>query len=224
MKKTLMTALILAPLVASAALSTDQQKGSYALGYRLGHALQQQGQKIDVNNFEQGFSDGVTNKKPVLSGAEQKAALMVFQKNAMKTFEKKFKGEAAKNKQAGKRFLAANKSKPGVKILGNGLQYKVVTAGTGPKPKMGATVTVNYEGKLISGKVFDSSYKRGKPTTFSLKSVIRAWQQAVPMMKQGGTWILYVPAKLAYGPQGVPGMIGPNSTLIFKVNLIKASK
>lgn len=211
-------------MIASAALSNDQQKGSYALGYQLGSALHKQKQSVDVKSFESGFEAGVTGAKPQLSEKEQKAALMLMQKQAMKSFEKKFKKESAKNLQAAKRFLAENKSKPGVKTLSNGLQYKVLTAGTGPQPKIGGTVTVNYQGQLIDGKVFDSSFKRGKPVTFNLKAVIKAWQQILPMMKQGAVWMVYVPPKLAYGEQGVPGLIGPNSALIFKVQLLKASK
>ena len=127
---------------------------------------------------------------------------------------------AEKNKQAGETFLAENAKKEGVITLSNGMQYKVLTAGTGAKPLLSDTVTVNYEGKLINGQVFDSSYQRGQSISFPLSGVIEGWQQGLQLMKTGATWELYIPSDLAYGSRGAPGAIGPNETLIFKVNLI----
>lgn len=127
-------------------------------------------------------------------------------------------------KAAGEAFLAANKSKPGVITLPDGLQYKVIKAGTGTQPTDNDIVTVQYEGKLINGKVFDSSYKRGEATTFPVNGVIAGWVEALKLMKEGSTWELYIPPTLAYGPDGVPPTIGPNETLIFKVELLKVKK
>lgn len=117
-------------------------------------------------------------------------------------------------------FLKANSAQPGVVTLPNGLQYKILEAGTGPKPQPTSNVTVDYEGKLITGQVFDSSYARGKPISFALSQVIPGWQQGVAMMPMGSTWMLYIPADLAYGAAGIPGVIPPNSALVFKVHLI----
>lgn len=117
-------------------------------------------------------------------------------------------------------FLVTNKSKPGVVTLPSGLQYKIITAGTGVKPKLSDTVTVNYAGTLINGKEFDSSYKRGEPATFPVSGVIPGWTEALQLMPVGSTWELYIPANLAYGAYGVPPSIGPNQTLIFKVELL----
>ena len=128
------------------------------------------------------------------------------------------------NKQTGDAFLEANKAKPGVVTLPDGLQYKVIKAGTGAQPTDNDVVTVQYEGKLINGTVFDSSYKRGEPTTFPVNGVISGWVEALKLMKEGSTWELYIPPSLAYGPQGVPPTIGPNETLIFKVELLKVKK
>lgn len=125
-----------------------------------------------------------------------------------------------KNKAEGEAFLAANKEKPGVVVLPDGLQYKVITAGQGDKPTVKDTVTVDYSGKLINGKEFDSSYKRGEPATFQLAGVIPGWTEALQLMKVGSTWELYIPAELAYGEFGAPPSIGPNETLIFKVTLV----
>ncbi len=118
-------------------------------------------------------------------------------------------------------FMQQNGKRKGVVTLPSGLQYQVIKNGSGNLPSPNATYTVNYEGSLVNGKVFDSSYKRGEPLTFQLDNVIQGWQQALPMMRQGAEWMLYIPANLAYGDQGV-GSIPPNSPLIFKVDLISA--
>jgi FKBP-type peptidyl-prolyl cis-trans isomerase len=122
----------------------------------------------------------------------------------------------------GKAFLAENAKQPGVTTLADGLQYKIVTAGTGPKPTKDQTVKVNYEGTLIDGTVFDSSYKRGQPIEFGVTQVIPGWTEVLQLMPVGSTWMVYIPSELAYGPRGAGGAIGPNETLIFKVELIAA--
>ena len=127
---------------------------------------------------------------------------------------------ADENVKTGAAFLAANKSKPGVTTLPSGLQYKVLTAGTGPKPTASDTVTVNYRGTLISGKEFDSSYKRGQPATFPVGGVIKGWTEALQLMPVGSKWQLFIPADLAYGDRGAGGDIGPGETLIFEVELL----
>ncbi|OGT36489.1 MAG: hypothetical protein A3F11_11930 [Gammaproteobacteria bacterium RIFCSPHIGHO2_12_FULL_37_14] len=128
------------------------------------------------------------------------------------------------NKIEEEKFLEANKVKPGVITLDNGLQYKELIAGNGPTPTSGDTVTVNYAGTLVNGTEFDSSYKRGEPATFPVSGVIAGWTEALKLMKVGSTWELYIPAKLAYGTRGVPSVIGPNQMLIFKVQLISIKK
>lgn len=120
----------------------------------------------------------------------------------------------------GEKFLQENKTQPGVITLPSGLQYKVLEAGGGKKPLSTDKVTVDYEGTLINGKVFDSSYKRGQPATFPVNAVIPGWQQALPLMSTGSTWMLYIPSNLAYGAHGAGPDIGPNETLVFKVHLI----
>ncbi len=122
----------------------------------------------------------------------------------------------------GQEFLAQNAKEPGVNVLPDGLQYKVLVEGKGPKPTANQTVKVNYEGTLIDGTVFDSSYKRGEPIEFGVTQVIKGWVEALQMMPVGSTWMLYIPSDLAYGPRGAGGLIGPNETLIFKVELLDA--
>jgi len=129
-----------------------------------------------------------------------------------------------KDKAAGEAFLAANKNKPGVVTLPDGLQYKILVEGQGETPNRNDIVTVHYAGTLIDGTEFDSSYKRGQPTTFPVLGVIPGWVEALQMMKVGSTWELYIPANLAYGEQGAPPVIGPNQVLIFKVQLIDVKK
>jgi FKBP-type peptidyl-prolyl cis-trans isomerase FklB len=131
---------------------------------------------------------------------------------------------AAQNKETGDTFLTENKKKPGIVTLPDGLQYRVLTPGTGEQPTINDTVTVNYVGTLINGTEFDSSYKRNEPASFPVSGVIPGWTEALQLMKAGSTWELYIPSQLAYGEQGSPPMIGPNQTLIFKVNLIDIKK
>jgi FKBP-type peptidyl-prolyl cis-trans isomerase FklB len=130
----------------------------------------------------------------------------------------------SKNKAEGNAFLEENKKKPGVVTLPDGLQYIVLEEGKGRRPSKDDTVTVHYIGTLINGKEFDSSYKRGEPATFPVTGVIPGWVEALQLMKEGSTWQLFIPASLAYGAQGAPPLIGPNETLIFKVNLISVNK
>jgi FKBP-type peptidyl-prolyl cis-trans isomerase FklB len=127
-------------------------------------------------------------------------------------------------KQAGENFLKKNKAKPGVVTLADGLQYKILKKGDGPKPGPNDVVTVDYAGKLIDGTEFDSSDKHGGPSSFTVGQVIPGWVEALQLMPTGSTWELYIPSNLAYGEQGSPPAIGPNETLIFKVKLIKLQK
>jgi FKBP-type peptidyl-prolyl cis-trans isomerase FklB len=132
--------------------------------------------------------------------------------------------DASKNLTMGEAFLEKNKKKPGVKTLPDGLQYKILSEGTGVKPAATDIVTVDYAGSLINGTEFDSSYKRGEPANFPVNGVIPGWVEALQLMKEGSTWELYIPAALAYGEQGMPPAIGPNETLVFKVKLIAVKK
>jgi len=131
---------------------------------------------------------------------------------------------AGKNKKDGEEFLAKNKQKEGVKVTASGLQYKIIKQGTGAKPKLNDTVTVNYEGRLLDGTVFDSSYKRGQPATFPLGGIIVGWREALQLMNVGSKYELYIPSNLAYGERGAGADIGPDATLIFTVELISIGK
>lgn len=204
-------------------LKDKTDRTSYAMGLETGMALKSHDAQINAAAFSQGLTDGLQGNKPLMSKDQVTKTLRDFQQDSLKKMQKKLGELAQKNLQAGTSFLAANKKKPGVITLSNGLQYKILTAGKGAKPTANDKVTVQYEGKTIAGKVFDSSYQRGKPATFPVNGVIPGWTQALQMMKPGATWMVYIPAKLAYGERGVPGVIEPNSTLIFKVHLVKVN-
>jgi len=201
-------------------LKTKQDKLSYSMGVMTGKAFKSHNVTVNPAAFSAGLGDAMGGKKLQMTQDQMQKVLTDFQKQSMTKLKTEMKVEADKNQQAGTTFLASNAKKSGVKTTDTGLQYKIITAGKGTKPSLNDTVTVDYEGKLTTGKVFDSSYKRGKPVTFPLKGVIKGWQQALQLMSIGSTWEVVIPAKLAYGQAGVPGLIGPNETLVFKVHLI----
>jgi FKBP-type peptidyl-prolyl cis-trans isomerase FklB len=207
---------------AGTALTTDKQKASYALGMNIAAGLSQQmdPKDIDKASLLQGFKDTLAGAKPAISMEEAVAALKKLQDTVQKEEEAAVQQAGETNQKAGDAFLAANKSKEGVVALPSGLQYKVLTEGTGPKPAATDTVVCNYRGSLLDGKEFDSSYKRGQPATFPLNQVIKGWTEGVQLMSVGSKYEFYIPAALAYGARGAGADIGPNSTLIFQVELI----
>lgn len=219
-----MTLLCSASVYAATTINTEAGKLSYAMGFKTGQAMKQQSIKINTQDFTLGLQDGYTAQKPVISEDEMQTALTTMQQDMVKKMQQKFTEVSAKNLIDGQQFLAKNAKETGVVTMPSGLQYKIITPGSGDSPTANDTVTVNYEGKLINGTVFDSSYKRGQPATFKVGQVIAGWQEALKLMKPGATWMLYIPANLAYGPQGSMGAIGPNETLIFKVDLISVKK
>lgn len=207
-----------------AGLETLEQKVGYALGHKLGQDLKQQGGTIDPEAVARGIRDGLAGTAPVLSEQACQNAIMEYQTQLQKKAMAMHAEKGKKNKDEGIAFLDKNKTAEGVKVLPSGLQYKCVTQGNGQKPSAADTVQVNYEGTLLDGTVFDSSYKRGAPATFGLQQVIRAWTEGLQQMDVGSTYILYCPAELAYGENPPPGVIGPNAVLIFKVELLKIEK
>lgn len=219
------TSTTTATATSTASTTPDNTKTvSYSIGYRTGQAMKTQSIAISTTDFSKGLDDGYAGNKPMISEAVMQTALTNMQQEMMKKMQTKYTEMSEQNQKAGDAFLAKNAKEAGVKTTPSGLQYKVIDAGNGASPTATDSVTVNYEGTLINGQVFDSSYKRGKPATFKVNQVIQGWQQALQMMKPGATWMLYIPSNLAYGKQGSMGAIGPNETLIFKVNLISVNK
>jgi FKBP-type peptidyl-prolyl cis-trans isomerase FklB len=201
-------------------LVTKKNKQSYAIGANFGRGLKQQPLDLDPNLVAQGVKDALAGGKLALTDEEARGVLTDLQSELQKNQEAKMSQLGDANKKEGAAFLAANKSKEGVVALPSGLQYKIMKAGTGPKPTASDTVVCNYRGTLINGKEFDSSYKRGQPASFPVSGVIRGWTEALQLMPVGSTWQLFVPSDLAYGDRGAGPDIGPGATLIFDVELI----
>lgn len=204
-------------------LTDKKQKTSYSMGYNIGSAWKRQGIEatdVDLDVLLSGLRDATSGKESSVSEQENRELLTAFQGELRTRREEKRKQLGEKNKKEAEVFLAENKSKPGVKTLPDGLQYKVITEGQGPKPTTNDTVSVNYKGTLIDGTEFDSSYKRGQPAKFKVTQVIKGWTEALQMMSPGAKWQLFIPAELGYGERGSGANIGPNAALIFEVELI----
>lgn len=198
-------------------LDSEHKKVSYGLGVLMASNLKTQGgDSLDLESLNSGMKDALLGRP--LKVSEQEAMAMV-QPYMMKAMEKK----TAKMKEEGVRFCNENKSKEGVIVTSSGLQYKVLTKGTGKMPTTNSNVTVHYTGKLINGTVFDSSVERGQPANFGVTQVIAGWTEALQLMHEGDKWMLVIPSELAYGERGAGGQIPPHSTLIFEVELIKVN-
>ena len=201
--------------MAEAELKTDKQKFSYTVGVQIGNNLKQGGD-IDIDALTQAIRDVYADRQYRLSTEEMQ---MVMQRYRDQEIEKRMEA-AQSNRSKQNEFLAQNKQKEGVVETGSGLQYKVIKAGNGKKPKASDEVEVHYRGTLIDGTEFDSSYKRGESITLGLGNVIKGWQEALVMMPVGSKWQIYVPSDLAYGERGAGNAIGPNETLIFDIELL----
>jgi len=197
---------------------TPSDKLSYALGTSIAGNVKSQGvDTINYNLLAKAFEDVYTGAKPLLSAEEANAFLNQY-------FGELQKAKLGKNKELGEKFLAENKKKPGVFTLPSGLQYQIITDGTGPKPLATDKVKTHYHGTLIDGTVFDSSVQRGEPASFPVNGVIQGWQEALQLMPVGSKWKLFVPSNLAYGERGAGEKIGPNTALVFEVELISIEK
>jgi len=207
----------------AAPFTTRKDKFSYALGMNfgkgLGERLKSQSVEFDPALVAQGMKDAMAGTKLRLTDEEAHAVLNEVQTELQKVGQEKAKQEAVKNKADGETFLAANKAKEGVVTLPDGLQYKILKAGTGPKPAATDKVVCNYKGTFVDGTEFDNSYKRGEPVTFDVTGVIKGWTEALQLMPVGSKWQLFIPPDLAYGAAGRQGM-PPNETLVFEVELL----
>jgi len=224
MRWILTLAVLLTPVLANAqeapALKTDKEKLSYAMGMDLGGQLKAQAVEIDPNLFAEGLKTVLAGGKTLMTDAEAKAAISQLQLARVAKQTAALQAAGAKNKSEGDAFLAANKSKEGFVTLPSGIQYKILTAGTGKQPTIDDTVVCQYRGTLIDGKEFDSSYKRGQPATFPVKGVIKGWTEVLQLMPVGSKWQVVIPPDLAYGARGSGPDIGPNATLVFEIELV----
>jgi FKBP-type peptidyl-prolyl cis-trans isomerase FklB len=209
---------------------TDQshkEKLSYSLGYDAGKRMKANAVDIDPNVYSKAFSEGFSGKQASMTDEEMRAAVEPLQKEMQAKRSEEMQKAAEKNKELGDKnkaegdaFLAENGKKEGVVTLPSGLQYKVIKEGTGKSPQKTDKVKVHYRGTLVNGTEFDSSHKRGQPAEFGVDKVIKGWTEALQLMKEGAQWTVFIPPDLAYGPRGAGATIGPNSTLIFEVELI----
>ncbi|MDE5661094.1 MAG: FKBP-type peptidyl-prolyl cis-trans isomerase [Muribaculaceae bacterium] len=200
----------------------DFDRLSYALGLSMGHNFRASGiDKINVQDFADAVAAVFNGATPKMSFDEAKKVINEFFTELQQKQQQEAAAMAEVNEKAGREFLEANGKRTEVKTTPSGLQYEVLVEGTGAHPSADDQVTVHYTGKLIDGTVFDSSVDRGEPATFGVTQVIPGWVEALQLMTEGSKWRLFIPSQLAYGPQGAGGIIGPNQTLIFDVELIK---
>lgn len=206
------------PTAAGASLATVQDSVSYSIGLFMAQNLKQQGlDNLNATLLARGINDALKGQKTQLS---QEQAAQLLQAYA----QKQMTARSAENKKLGDAFLAENKGKTGVKTTESGLQYLVEKEGTGAKPTATDRVKVHYTGRLLDGKVFDSSVERGQPAEFGVNEVIKGWTEALQLMPVGSKWKLFIPAELAYGDRGAGADIKPGATLVFDVELLDIVK
>lgn len=209
------------PLWAEVSLSTELNKTSYAIGTKYGESIKQDLPDLELPLLIEGIKAGHGESKNQLTTEQITQLLTQYQQTRAQKMQAEQGAAAEKNLKEGKTFLEKNAKEADVKVTPSGLQYKIIKAGTGAKPGLEDTVKVHYHGTLIDGTVFDSSIERGEPISFPVNGVIKGWTEALQLMPAGSEWQLYIPANLAYGEEGTRGKIGPNASLIFKVQLLE---
>lgn len=202
-----------------APLKDQKDKASYSIGHDIGNTFKKQNVDLNLDALINGLKDALAGKE-AMPKEERDKTLAAFQKELIDKQTAASKAAGEKNAAEGEKFLAENKTKEGVKTTASGLQYKVLKEGSGESPKSTDMVITNYKGTLLDGTEFDSSYKRKEPATFPVNRVIAGWTEALQLMKPGSKYQLFIPSKLAYGERGAGRDIGPNSTLIFEVELV----
>jgi FKBP-type peptidyl-prolyl cis-trans isomerase FklB len=201
-------------------MKTTKEKVSYCIGLKTAENLKRQFSDMDISLLKKGFDDALSNSPPQLGG-EEVDSIMEALRHQIESQQKQFVAKLSEqNRLEGEKFLADNRKKEGIVTLGSGLQYEVVTAGTGSKPTPLDVVSVHYRGNFIDGRIFDSSYERGKPHSFPVNRVIPGWSEALQLMHVGDKWKLFVPHYLAYGEAGFGNEIGPCMTLVFEMELL----
>lgn len=211
-----------AAAVSSGDLNTEEKKVSYAIGLRYGEGMSRELKELDLSAFYSGLTDGFKGNKPALEADDMMATLQAFQTRKMQEMQEAQNKAATENKTASEKFLSENKTAEGVKTTESGLQYQIITEGPkdGASPDENDKVKVHYHGTLVDGTVFDSSVDRGEPIEFAVNGVIKGWTEALQLMSKGDKYKIFIPSELAYGERGAGPKIGPNSALVFEVELL----
>jgi FKBP-type peptidyl-prolyl cis-trans isomerase FklB len=204
-----------------AKMESLQDKVSYGIGLRIGKDFKSQQVELNPDLLMKGIEDGLAGTEPLLSDEQIRETMVAFQQEMMEREKTRLEEASVKNAEEGKKFLEENAKKEGVVTLPSGLQYKVITEGSGKQPSAEDTVKVHYRGTLVDGTEFDSSYSRNEPAEFPVGGVIPGWTEALQLMKEGSKWQLVLPPELAYGERGAGPRIGPNATLVFEVELLE---
>ena len=219
LSSTALTGLLLVAPFAAAAPETDEQRLAYSRGVTLGESMQADIEDLDIDASTDGMREVFDGNELAMNEEEMMEALMAFQESSMEAREQQAAELAQTNLEEGQDFLAENAERDEVEVTESGLQYEVLESGDGATPGAEDTVEVNYEGMLLDGTVFDSSFERGESVSFQVNLVIEGWQEALQLMSVGDSWMLYIPADLAYGERG-QGPIGPNEMLTLRVELL----
>lgn len=211
-----------APAVAAkGGLKTEKEQVSYVIGMQIGDSLKGAKDEVDLDTLFKAVRSTLDGKEPLLTQEEAMQVMQAFSTRMQAKQMAEFEQSGKENAEQGERFLAENAGKEGVQTTASGLQYQVLSEGSGAKPKAGDTVRVHYKGTLLDGETFDDSYARGEPVEFALSQVVPGWQEGLQLMPVGSKYKLWIPGKLGYGEQGTPGgPIGPNATLVFEVELL----
>ena len=212
-------ALMTGPVMAQDT-TTEKGKLSYSVGWDIGEDIKRRGGDFDVESVIAAIRDSVAGSEPKVANDEMVALLTALQQKVRREQAEAFRKLAEENQAASTEFLAANASKNGIVALPSGVQYRIIEEGEGARPGMDSTVKVHYRGSKMSGLEFDSSFARGVPEEFSVNSVLRGWQEVLPLMKTGATWQIFVPPEMAFGARGNPP-VGPNEALTFDLKLVE---
>jgi len=201
-------------------LESRKGKLSYSVGWDIGADINRRSTEFDVESLITAIRDVVANNEPKVSPEEMKTLLTALQEKVRAEQVEQFRVLSEENQVASELFLEQNKSKTGIVLLPSGVQYRIIEEGDGPRPSMDSRVSVHYRGSKLDGREFDSSFARGTPEEFNVNSVLKGWQDVLPLMKQGSTWQIFVPPELAFGARGNPP-VGPNEALMFDLKLVE---
>jgi FKBP-type peptidyl-prolyl cis-trans isomerase FklB len=201
-------------------VESDKGKLSYAVGWDIGADIARRGAEFDVDSVIAAIRDVVAKKEPKVPAEEMRSLLAALQEKVRAEQVEQFKKLSEENQAASDKFLAANKNKTGIVTLPSGVQYRIIEEGDGPRPSLDSKVSVHYRGSKLDGHEFDSSFARGTPEEFTVNSVLKGWQEVLPLMKVGSTWQIFVPPELAFGARGNPP-VGPNEALMFDLKLVE---